>query len=147
MEMVRPGTVVSAAVWQVIDAGRTTYYQDGVEWMQAGLRRFRGADDLQRERRLLRRTVSRSTRTRLGPPTWWRASARIWKASTARCWSAELEAASALRAGGVAVFNSDYALTYGDVLAVRTSAWVRQRFRGRSGDRSGGQSRHRSGGQ
>jgi len=33
---VRPGTAVSAAVWQLIDGGRTGYYQDAVAWVRKG---------------------------------------------------------------------------------------------------------------
>lgn len=36
IDRVRPGTVLSAAVWQLIDSGRTGYYQDGVAWVRKG---------------------------------------------------------------------------------------------------------------
>jgi uncharacterized lipoprotein YddW (UPF0748 family) len=113
--MVRPGTRVSAAVWQVIDAGRTTYYQDGVEWMR------RGYVDFLVPMIYSVSVASFDSRLKAYADSVGASSVVVGIGAYLEGFDGtvligELEAATALHAGGIAVFNSDYALTYGDVL-------------------------------
>jgi uncharacterized lipoprotein YddW (UPF0748 family) len=113
--MVRPGTAVSAAVWQVIDAGRTTYYQDGVDWMRRGYVDFLvpmiySVSVASFESRLKAYADS------VGGSSVVAGIGAYLEGFDGAALVGELDAATALHAGGIAVFNSDYALAYGDVL-------------------------------
>lgn len=115
VEAVRPGTVVSAAVWQVIDSGRDTYFQDGVDWVR------RGYIDLAVP--MIYSLSAASFESRLKAYADSVGGSRVVAGIGAylegfdgRVLVSEIEAAAALRAAGVAVFNSDYALAYADQL-------------------------------
>jgi len=115
VEMVRPGTAVSAAVWQVVDAGRTSYYQDGVDWMRRGYVDFVvpmiysvSVSSFEDRLKVYADSVGASNVVA--------GIGAYLEGFDGAVLVGQLEAASALRAGGIAVFNSDYALTYGDVL-------------------------------
>jgi uncharacterized lipoprotein YddW (UPF0748 family) len=115
VEAVRPGTVVSAAVWQVIDSGRDTYFQDGVDWVR------RGYIDLAVP--MIYSLSAASFESRLKAYADSVGGSRVvagigayLEGFDSRVLVSEIEAAAALRAAGVAVFNSDYALAYADQL-------------------------------
>ena len=111
IKKVRPGTMVSAAVWQVIDGGRTSYYQDGVEWMRKGYVDFLVP--------MIYTTSASTFEARLKTYADSVGASKVvagigaylddFDAGTLQ---AELEKTVEYRARGVCIFNSDYALLY-----------------------------------
>ncbi|MFZ1948113.1 MAG: family 10 glycosylhydrolase [bacterium] len=115
VKKVRPEVAVSAAVWQIIDAGRTSYYQDGVEWLRRGYVDF-----------LVPMIYTPSAATFESRLTAYADSVgganvvaglgAYMEGFNGETLVAELEAARRVRARGVCIFNSDYALAYADSL-------------------------------
>jgi uncharacterized lipoprotein YddW (UPF0748 family) len=111
----RPGVKVSAAVWQKIDDGRTTYLQDGLEWKRLGHVDFLVpmiyTPDVETFGRRLRAYTGRAGAAGvvagLGP---------YMDAFTDSIVAAELDTARADGVLGYSIFNSDYAMKYGAIL-------------------------------
>jgi uncharacterized lipoprotein YddW (UPF0748 family) len=116
IKRVRPGTAVSAAVWQVIDSGRTSYYQDGVDWVRKGYVDFLVP--------MIYTTSPGMFESRLGAYADSVGASRIVAGIGAymegfadTTLDAELTTAEAYHARGVCIFNSDYALLYPAILS------------------------------
>jgi len=106
---------VSAAVWQKVGAGREVYLQDGIEWVLHGHLDFvvpmlYTADVEVFGERLdtyVEPAGTENVVAGLGP---------YLEAFTDSIVAAELEAAGARGVRGYSIFNSDFALKYGDIL-------------------------------
>jgi uncharacterized lipoprotein YddW (UPF0748 family) len=115
VKMVRPEVQLSAAVWQVIEAGRTGYFQDGVEWVRRGCVDFvvpmvyTVAPALFADRIKAYADSVGADRVVAGIGAY-------LEGFDEGVLRAQVGQAQAVRARGVSIFNSDYALVYGDVL-------------------------------
>jgi uncharacterized lipoprotein YddW (UPF0748 family) len=111
----RPGLLVSAAVWQKVDEGREIYLQDGIEWLRRGRLDFlvpmlyTSSVETFRERldTFVRPAGAGNVVAGLGP---------YLEAFTDSILAAELDEAGAREVLGYSIFNSDFALRYGNVL-------------------------------
>ena len=115
VKIVRPQTDLSAAVWQVIEGGRTGYYQDGVEWMRKGYVDFVVP--------MIYTVTPASFDARLKAYADSVGAAKVVAGIGAYLEGfdeivlrTEIGYAQAARAKGICVFNSDYALIYADLL-------------------------------
>jgi uncharacterized lipoprotein YddW (UPF0748 family) len=113
----RPDVAVSAAVWQVIDAGRESYYQDGVEWMRRGYVDFLvpmiytpSAATFQERLAAYADSVGGSNVVA--------GVGAYMEGFNGEALAGQIEAARRACARGVSIFNSDYALVYSESLKV-----------------------------
>lgn len=115
VKKIRPGTKLSAAVLQVMDAGRDSFYQDGVEWMRKGYVDFLVP--------MIYTTSQTSFETRLrtyvdsvGASNVIAGVGAYLETFSDTTFRAELETARTYRVRGVCIFNSDYAMRYSPLI-------------------------------
>lgn len=111
----RPDVEISAAVWQKIGDSRDIYFQDGVEWMERGHLDFLVP--------MIYTTGVKEFGERLGTYTEPAGAGNVvaglgpyLETFTDSILVAELEAARSRGVRGYSIFNSDFALTYAEIL-------------------------------
>lgn len=122
---IKPEIIVSAAVWQKIDAGRDNYLQDGIEWARRGYVDFLVP--------MIYTTSVEAFETRLEAYADLAGQAKVvagigpyLESFTDSILGAQLRAAERSGVRGISVFNSDYALIYASLVTAYSAVESRQ---------------------
>ncbi|MFH1314620.1 MAG: family 10 glycosylhydrolase [Candidatus Eisenbacteria bacterium] len=111
----RPGVAVSAAVWQKIEAGRQYHFQDGIEWVTRGYVDFLVPMIYTVSLEAFEERLSAYSAL-AGPERVIAGMGPYLEGFTDSIFSEQLEAIRESGVRGVAIFNSDYALTYSSLV-------------------------------
>jgi uncharacterized lipoprotein YddW (UPF0748 family) len=107
----RPGAKLSAAVMQTIEGGRTTFYQDGVEWVREGYLDF-VVPMIYTSSPSLFEARLKAYADSVGAPRVVAGIGAYLDGFSDTTLAAELQTAKSQGVLGVAIFNSDYTLLY-----------------------------------